>query len=240
MKFYELTAPDYLTDYEDMKNNPIRILPNFSVPAILCDVCGQWGSSSRIRKEIVLSDVAKTIINKRAIDISEWKKEISILATEISIPYEILTPSAEIGMPKGETKKYILNDFIHVLPGVIWVKSKVADEMKKKGFTGLEFVKANINFKNKEYHTIDNELLEVIVTGKAWRIGSDIAKITACNKCGRKIFPNPCSILVDEKRWDNTDFFTVDCNPNRIFVTQRVYEFLCKSDFKNYKCIETS
>ncbi|HBI04893.1 MAG TPA: hypothetical protein DDY49_12795 [Paenibacillaceae bacterium] len=239
MKFYEFTKPDYLTDFEDMENNPVKLLSNIAIPSIVCKVCGQWASSDRIRKDFVFSDVARKIIEKKVIPVEKWKQEISILAKELSIPYEILTPSVKLGMPKGEVKKNILNDFIHVFPGIIWIKAIDADKIKRKGFTGIKFVKVNIKYKKKNYdYNKDNELMEIVVTGKAWRKDSDIEKITVCNICGRTIFPNPNYISIDEKKWDKTDFFTLDCNPNRIFITERVYDYFKENKFTNYRCIE--
>jgi hypothetical protein len=41
---------------------------------------------------------------------------------------------------------------------------------------------------------------------------------------------------VDEARWDGSDFFTVDRNPNIVLVTERVCNALSALGASNYFC----
>jgi hypothetical protein len=80
-------------------------------------------------------------------------------------------------------------------------------------------------------------LYELVVTGRPSRVGMDIERITVCLRCRRTLFPDPQRLVVDESRWDGSDFFNVDLNPNIVLVTERVCETLIRHRFTNVACV---
>lgn len=105
--------------------------------------------------------------------------------------------------------------------------------------TGVEFVNVHLTSAGTGELCPEAlpELWELYVTGKAWRVGMDAARITACRGCKRLTFPEPNYFTVDESRWDRTDFFNLDLNPNMVFVTERVAQALAASPFTNWRCL---
>jgi hypothetical protein len=238
MRFFDLTHPYYESDQEDSKHNPVRIQVKYAIPGIKCRVCGeQWASSDRVR--IVLSAPESLFNFPDILPAEDCFATIQKCAEILNVSPVVLSPGAQIGPPQGEILKDKLDDFIHPFPGQIWVKPAVVDALHSINASGIRFVKVEAFWSNKLKGILKKkpELWELVVTGHAWRVGMDIDKITVCKCCGRKIFPEPEVIEVDEARWDGSDFFNVDCNPNIVIVTERVCEALAKCKFTNYKCI---
>lgn len=238
MNFYELTYPEYISDQAERKNNPVNLLPNISVPSIVCDDCGIWSSSVRIREKVELTSKAKDIIKKRMIHVSEWDVIIKELSEELNIDYELLKPGTELGVPRGEIANVNLHDFVHPFPGLIWVNESVKEFLVQQKATGVEFCEVDADFrkaKNKTDKT-NQKLWEIVVTGKAWRKGINYEDTLVCRKCNRTIFQNPEYLQVDESKWDGSDFVRLDFNPNIIVVTERIYELLRDNVFTNYLC----
>ena len=110
--------------------------------------------------------------------------------------------------------------------------------MGRAGFAGVEFIEVQTSWaKGMRPNGAPPRLWELVVTGSAWRKGSDEQSITICGVCGRTVFPNPSQLDVDVTRWDGNDFFHVDRNPNIVLVTERVCDLLDKNRFSNYQCV---
>jgi hypothetical protein len=54
-----------------------------------------------------------------------------------------------------------------------------------------------------------------------------------CEQCERRGFPSPRNLLVDQARWDGSDFVFLDGNPNIVVVTERVAEVVTSKRFTN-------
>ncbi len=248
MTLFELTHPDYSTDQEDFKYNPVEVINGTFLPGVFCDICGsQWASSDRIRVPSSTEEKIKNYLREnsfpRFVPISRWndiKNDISnILNDFMNLDYVDISPGAEIGVPRGEILKDKLEDFIHPFPGQIWVSGKVYCFLKEQDLTGFNLIKVESRWSKKlNKKSVPPELWEIDVKGKAWRIGMDLDKITDCRKCRRTVFPNPGWLKVDQSRWDGTDFFNVDLNPNIILVTKKVCSILKNQGFSNFQCVE--
>lgn len=238
MNFYELTYPEYISDQAERKNNPVKLLPNISVPSIICDDCGIWSSSERIRRQVELTSKAKEILSNRSIHLNDWNASIKKLSEELGIDYGLLKPGTELGIPRGELANVELHDFIHPFPGLIWVSDVVKDLLLQQKATGVEFCQVDTDFRKARNKTdeIRPKLWEIIVTGKAWRRGSNYRNALVCDKCNRTIFRNPEYLQIDESTWDGSDFITLDLNPNIVIVTERICESLREKGFTNYRC----
>ncbi len=62
--------------------------------------------------------------------------------------------------------------------------------------------------------------------------------IKTCKICGIKDFPENKKLVLDEKKWNKTDFFKLDYYKSYIFVTERIKNVLEEYKFTNYKCIQ--
>jgi hypothetical protein len=76
-------------------------------------------------------------------------------------------------------------------------------------------------------------LWELNVNGRAFRAGSTLDTLVVCHHCGITKFPNPQDLTVDVARWDGSDFFNLDMNPNMLFVTERVRALFLRERFSN-------
>jgi hypothetical protein len=132
-----------------------------------------------------------------------------------------------------------LSDFLHPFPGQLIVQAPVVDALREAKLTGYRPIRVDVRWRHRLHLSAAElpTLYELVVVGKAWRIGMDEQRITACSVCGRMRFPDPKYLAVDESRWDGSDFFHVDNNPNIILVTKRVCVLLDEHQFTNYACI---
>jgi ribosomal protein L37E len=240
MTFYKLSKPLYTSSKKSSIENPIRSVQGVSVilPGMKCSVCGFWASSNRIR---VGNDVAEKVSNfliknnvPKGLYSNEWVDISDKLTADIGI--NNLSPGAIVGMPIGEILGSSQNDIYHISPGQIWVTERVTEAILSSELKGVKFAEVIINHENGQMNDI--RLWELVVSGKAMRVNSTEENLTVCKECGRKEFPNHTNLLVDEARWDGTDFFNVDFNPNIIIVTKRVVDVFINKAITNISFTE--
>ena len=236
MVFFEFSKPNYSTDFVDRKLNPINLIEGVELPSIICDECSDtWAGSNRIRVDNTKANEVKLFLSKnkipRFVSINNWfdiKKEIATLLDDIDA--NNIEPGATIGAPIGEVLNENLEDITHPFPGQMWVNSKVVNVLIENNVKGANFVKVDIIGR-------DIDLWELDIYGKAWRNGMDKEKITACKKCSRFIFPTPDYLKVDIDRWDGSDIFNLDLNPNIVITNERTCKILKDNRIKNFECI---
>ena len=241
MGFYKLTHPKYETDRSWQLANPIRMTEELHVPAVMCPACGLWASSDRIRVAVPeTSSVRPRLLGYQTLSPSQWADFADTLRRELAIPaWMPVRPGAEIGLPKGELRSARVPDFMHPFPGQMIVRRRVVDALESAGLTGFLPVRVEVTWGKRVKHRDAEppELHELVVKGVAWRVGVDPNKITACPQCGRMVFASGAHFVVDETRWDGSDFFHVDRNPNIVLVTERVCTLLASHRFSNYACM---
>ena len=262
MRFFELTSPEYATDTEASRANPIEVLETFSLPSVRCRRCGLWAGSSRIlttfgKAKKVVASMADGLItpdewNNRksqwarllgvplddlvpgtdhgAITFDEWNDMKPGWARLLGIPLDDdnLVPGADLGPPQGKVTGRITHNVVHPFPGRLWCAGRVKGKLQQSGGRGFKFAKVRLSFAKTatRYAGTASALWELVVVGRAWRKGSTLAGITACSTCGRKRFPRPKSLKVDEARWDGSDVFNVDLNSNIVIVTEHFKDAL--------------
>lgn len=118
--------------------------------------------------------------------------------------------------------------------GRIYVRSDVKETICSSGLKGASFVPVKVYLrKSVPAHEPVPQLWELLVHATAWRVGMDLERITLCTICGRTGFPQPDDLGVDEAKWDGSDFFHVDRNPNITLVTEKVAELIETRAFSN-------
>ncbi len=245
MQFYELTHPPYETDYDYNKANPIRMKAALYIPGVICPVCmgetgGGWASSNRIRVKVPKKSTLRQYLMGQSLPLEQWREFVVTLRSALKIPsWMPVAPGAQIGQPKGELLSEQLPDMMHPFPGQLIVQARVVEALKEARLTGFQPVRVEVQW-GKTVKSPRGEppaLYELLVTGTAWRVGMDLESITVCKECERITFPHPDWLVVDESRWDGSDFFHVDRNPNIVLVTERVCRVLARHRFTNYHCV---
>lgn len=242
MRFHELTHPRYETDQTYDAANPIRFVPDIWLPGVICDECGEiWTGSRRIYLPISDPSLRRRLSGIRfPVPLEKWRKLAQEVRAAISLPDDFpLEPGDVLGTPRAKVLSREIPDFLHRFPGQLIVRTKVVEALERAKLTGFQPVRVQ-TYWSEQLHHFQMEppsLFELVVTGVAWRVDSDLKRLTACQHCGRLIFPDPDWLVVDESRWDGSDFFHVDRNPNIALVTERVCEVLAEHDFTNYACL---
>lgn len=244
MHVYELTNPEYETDQGEARANPIRMIAEHHIPTIKCPSCegetgGGWASSDRVPVAVPETSALRSQLTVQALPVPEWSAFVERLKQELHIPpWMPVTPGAQIGLPKAELRSSRIPDLMHPFPGQIIARRRVVDALEGAGLTGFVPIRVEVTWGKRVKHDVEPppELYELFVRGVAWRVGVDIERITVCRECGRKVFPGTFGIQVDESRWDGSDFFHVDQNPNIVLVTEGVCSVLAAHGFTNYVC----
>jgi hypothetical protein len=243
MIFSKLTHPYYVTDQAESAANPIQPVRAIWLPGIICDECGStWAGSRRLYLPIADTTLWRRL-RGAPLPKDEWEELADTVHTTVGLPYDFdLKPGDVLGSPVAELLSSDIPDFLHPFPGQLIVRASVVDVLRDAELTGFQPVRVEARWGNRvSPHPAEAPVLyELVVTGSAWRVGSDRYYITACKHCGRAVFPNPDWLIVDEDRWDKSDFFHVDDNPNIVLVTERVCAVLAQYRFTNYACVPVS
>lgn len=230
MRFYELTHPEYATDHDADSRNPVISIATYHIPGILCDVCGQWSSSNRVRVE-PRSNVEE-FEGMRFLPAEDWRRRRDTWARILNTDVESIVPGATLGPPMGVCTSAICEDAVHPMPGEVWVGTRARGVLVAAKFTGVSYTRVQLTSECGEV-----DLWELVVHGRAWRTGSTPESLQLCSTCGRSGFPSPMNMSVDEARWDGSDFVILDGNPNIIIVTERVRDTLKANHLTNLVAI---
>ncbi|MEW6183576.1 MAG: double-CXXCG motif protein [Bacillota bacterium] len=244
MQFYELTHPEYLSDTDFKKANPVEIDDKNYLPGITCEECNeQWASSNRLRVDKRIGDAIADYLKKHKVpeflSTRDWYSLVSELSTITGLPKEQFDPGAAFGVPEGIIKSNeVPMSLLHPFPGQIWVTFEVTSVLNEEHLTGVEFQQVKLKRRKKNFQSqILPQLWELIITGKAWRENINLQRITVCPCCRRTVFPDGKNLRVDQSRWDGRDFFNLDLNPNIVVVTERVCTIFHEHAFSNFLCI---
>ncbi len=240
MQFYHLTHPLYTSDVEEDASNPIRMIPEVWMPGIICAQCGStWAGSRRLYLPINDTSLKRRLRGKPLPD-SDWTTLAHEVAAHLHAPSPtFLYPGDILGTPMAELQSSRLPDMMHPFPGQIIVVPKVVAALRQASITGYRAVPIESRWSTgiEEPPAHVPRLYEIVVEGSAWRLHMDEERITVCSHCRRTIFPEPENLTIDTNRWDGSDFFIVDRNPNMVCITEKVYHILLQEGFLNYRCI---
>lgn len=263
MRFFRLLTPCYKTDMLYARHNPIGSYgSDYSIPTLICPVCQRWSSSDVVRKELTSDKEVLKRLDARPLHLAEWKDEVIELSRLLGIDKELLRPGTELGPPRGTITRTSFDDFLDVGCSRFWVKPAVRAAIVQASLIGIDFVQVEAQWDSRITHPpisepdrwfrhIDRDaagkvvkdlppsapaLWELVVHGKAWRVGMNSERITLCNVCGRTGFPDPRWLEVDIARWDGSDFFHLDMNPNVTLVTEKAKDLIEAHSFSNIIC----
>ena len=243
MHFLDLTHPSYQTDQAANAANPIRQVDAVTLPGVVCSACGSTWAGSRRLYEPLQDDALRHRLRERGgwpLPDTEWRqlaREV-LAATSLAADFTLM-PGDKLEAPIFEVTRARLRDFLHPYPGTLVVKEAVVNALQQAGLTGFQTVRAQVRWGGKAKHPPDTlpELHVLRITGTAWRVGMDRERITVCAECER-FKPMVGLIAVDEGRWDGSDLFHADLNPNIVLVTEKVCEVLTEYGFTNFACAE--
>jgi hypothetical protein len=239
MRFCELTHPRYRADQEQDAANPVRMLQTIVLPGMVCPSCGPVTGSRHLYLPIPNAALCQRL-RPGTLPQAEWMELAHEVRMAAGLPDDyVLKPGDVLGTPVAELLDFKVPDFLHIFPGKMIVRTAVLDALRRAGCGGFRPVRAEARWSPRLKPPLPElpELYALVVTGTAWRAGIDREDILADRCCGRTKFPHPEWLVVDESRWDRSDFFNVDENPNIVLVTERVCETLQLHRFTNYTCI---
>ena len=234
---YKLTSPRYITDRAEAQANPIKQTVGLWMPGIRCDHCGNtWSGSRRLYFPITDPQVRRRL-KATPIDINEWL----VLAKSVQVALPVgeafkIIPGDEFGTPIFEVRSAKFSDIMHPFPGTLVVSERVLTALESAKTSGFQPVRAETIWAKriKAVFGLPPKLYILRVFGMAWRLGSEIEQ--GCDLCGRPVYQSTGN-AIDLDRWDKSDFFHVDENPNIVYVTKRVCETLTRFQFTNYECV---
>ncbi len=234
IRFYEFKKPFYESDLLDMKKNPIKMKSRPRMPAIICKGCGIWAGTRRLYFKINDPQIASQLSIRplKPLHEQEWYALANIVKSSLNVQPDFeLRPGDQIGFPSAMFLGEEWCDIMHLFPGQVVVSHRVKKIIEEHQCTGIDFVSVNTFGQSPNM-----KMYEINITGAAWEENVDLKSIVDKSCCGRYIFPQSSKIKIDVSRWDKSDFFNLNKNPNKIFVTQRVANLFEEYGFQNYSC----
>lgn len=229
--FFRLDEPKYATDHESDRRNTVWVgRPFVRLPAVTCDLCGTWGSGKKLRVPVpqaLIAELGTFPGVQEPLPWREWQRRRVEWAAALHVEPEVLEPSTKFGPPHGDVRRKTKEDVIHASPGDVWVQERVKVAIEEAAFTGVQFVEVVLNKKDCP------RLWELEVHGHGFQPGYTVESRQACQQCGRDSSSNPRELAVDVLRWDGSDFFDLDGNPNMMIVTERVRDLFVRERFSN-------
>ena len=139
-----------------------------------------------------------------------------------------------------------IGDFVWTLYSEAVVPDRTLSLFRNAGFTGFEArpvkVEKIVGFSRKQTEQLTIPLLrELVITGQGGDAAAEskIRLIDHCEGCGYKEYSSfHNGLVVDEAKWDGSDFFTVNGYTKFILVTERVKDLIMSHQLTN--CVSHS
>lgn len=211
---YEVLQPRYADDELYERGNPVTSTSSHSIPGVLCPSCGPWASSVRLR--VPVPEQLESFNTPQFLPLDAWRDAQRGWAELLGVAPEVVEPGAEFGPPQGRCTAAITEDIVFPTPGEVWVRERVRTELEAGKLVGLEFAEVQLT------GVAGVPLWELVARGRAWTESANEDQDHLCGLCGRRTLPGPANPRLDLNRWDGSDVMTIDMNPNRLFVTDRV------------------
>jgi hypothetical protein len=242
MKFFRLWHPEYTTDRENKRANPLEPGLNLCMPGIICTACHETVGGYRD----TFIEVPEGFKDRRLetgwpISDAEWFSLANYVRDVLHIAEAFeLRPGDNIGIPEYLVTKPVISDIMFYIGPKLATK-RVVESIHAGGVTGLDAVRVRTRWhaRARDKSQPIPELYGLNVTGRAWRRDVDKESVTLCENCGRRSFPAPDEIIIDESKWDGSDIFLIDDVWTYVMVTERVRELFEHAEFSNCRFIPT-
>jgi hypothetical protein len=237
MLFFELTHPEYETDADDEAANPVQVVEEVAMPGIICPACGPWAGSRRLYLPVDDPRLRRCLA-RPPLPVQEWLELAGEVRRALALPDDVrLLPGDVLGSPAVELLRAAVPDFLHPFPGRVVVKAAVVRALADRGLTGYRPIEASVRARSSAAAAQAlPRLFELLIRGEAWSVGQNRQAVIACEACGRTAPGHAEPSSIDEGRWDGSDFFTANGNPNVVYVTEAVCRAVSEYGFSNVVC----
>jgi len=232
MRFYRFKYPEYETDMEYSRKNPVEWVSQFIIPSVTCPDCGTWFGNRRLF--LPVEDEAIKKLLKRPpypLPLEEWRSLTNRVSLAMTSGYDP-QPGDELGGPTVKITSAKVSDFIFPWRGGILVTEKARDAIIKSELMGCQFLKVELIDKRSK-KSRENPLPSLYVLLVTGRIISPI-KFDCCPICGK--CKGVYLMELCEENWDGNDFILDENYPNLVFVTERACAVIKQSGLTNYQC----
>jgi len=125
-----------------------------------------------------------------------------------------------------------MGNFVSTVYSDWLITEKVARVFEENKLTGYKLREVDVGGLE-----INTKLWELVVTGKGGEAHpkSKIKRKYYCKHCGHMIYSalrTGIGIIVDEKNWDGSDFFTITAYPNYALINERVKQIIEENNLK--------
>jgi hypothetical protein len=137
-----------------------------------------------------------------------------------------------------------IGDFVWTWYGELLVQDRALDVLRANGLAGFEVKTANARFQGSTDQP--PPLWEIVVTGWAGMAdpasGIRLDKQKSCDACGELLYTGLVrpDLLIDNSKWDGSDFFMVWPLPKFVFVTDRVVRTLREHNLTGVRSLKAS
>ncbi|RIH90484.1 hypothetical protein Mterra_00370 [Calidithermus terrae] len=246
MHYFRLCPPLYESDLQRSRQNPLEVIDEFSIPGIKCDSCGQiWAGSRKLylplAEAVRKSGLAKQL-RPGVLQDSDWHRLIEDLRAVMGLPEDYqFWPGDALGRPILKLNRIdVPHDVLFPWTGEVVVSERVLNLLREADLKGFIAIEPSVRLPKKlelEGGTIPR-LFVLRVVGHGWREGSNLEDMVVCKRCGRRKHPPKISSRIDVSRWDGSDFFNLDLNPNEVYVTDKAREVLASPGTNNIRLEE--
>lgn len=212
------------------------------MPGLVCPLCGAFAGYRRV--PVGVDDFVPVGTSRRMpLPMSEWKEmSESVHAANPTLAGIDLQPGDLLGRPTALIMGWPLRDIMHSFPGQLVVSECVLAALRNAQCSGYEPIRMDVRWDGcMKLSTAPPPTLYLLaIVGVAWRKDIEEDDLLACDTCHRMTYPHPDWREIDEARWDGSDFFNVDHNHGKVFVTERVCSTLAEHGYSNYVCVPTT
>ncbi len=227
-----MLSPEYETDRQEDRMNPLQEKHRVSMPGIRCEVCHTTWAGSR-RLYLSNAEAARPLLKKVwALDAPLWHDLATSVKSKLGLPEAfLLKPGDTLSTPtyllKGRPQPIMFPPL-----GAPLVEERVAQRLTEANLTGLSLLPVSLVASGKGLLG-EPPTAYFILRVTANQKGTTEANKAVCDNCGypgkSTSMPFPPELVAE------TDFFTLDENPYNIYVRQNVVDLFSLLELTNVR-----
>lgn len=217
MKYYQLDTPNYETDQEDGKCNPVSLEFSHVFPSLNCPVCGLWSSTNHLPQRAFHGyDTAGLPSDFTELDITKWREFASGFYQYLDS--DEVSPGLEVGPCVALFSSTPRFDFLHIMPSQILVSSRVNQLLKGLGGYRSELVVAKRSRNIGDYFLLCPKVV-------MWQEGISREDGVMCEVCRREkpIYERGAPVQQNQRE---VHLGILNNNPCRLIVSEAVVSIL--------------